>query len=135
MMLCCAKSLHDMPCATSSAAWNDWACSHRFDLQMCRQKVMQEGAEALPARVVIVTGKSRSKEEEAGMAAKEAVMAVLSACRSPFQVAHPHSLLHAAFCPQSKPQIHDAKILDSAPLAHAGQHQASSGPQQHATTA
>ena len=60
---------------------------------------MQEGAEALPARVVIVTGKSRSKEEEAGTAAKEAVMAVLSACRSPFQVQHPVLLLllHQAF--------------------------------------
>ena len=46
----------------------------------------QEGADALPGRVVIVTGKSRSKEDEAGTAAKEAVVAVLSAARSPFQV-------------------------------------------------
>ena len=51
-----------------------------------RQKVVQEGADALPGRVVIVTGKSRSKEDEAGTAAKEAVVAVLSAARSPFQV-------------------------------------------------
>ena len=77
-------------------AWKIRARANCFSSGMCRQKVMQEGAEALPARVVIVTGKSRSKEEEAGTAAKEAVMAVLSACRSPFQVQHPALLLHAA---------------------------------------
>ena len=56
----------------------------------CRQKVAQEGADALPARIVIVTGKSRSKEDDAGTAAKEAIVAILGACNSPFQVGRPH---------------------------------------------
>ena len=80
---CCALQA----CLKGIRAWAHCSC-----MGVCRQKVMQEGADALPARVVIVTGKSRSKEEEAGTAAKEAVMAVLSACRSPFQVQH-HALL------------------------------------------
>lgn len=50
----------------------------------------QEGAEALPARIVIVTGKSRSKEDDAGTAAKEAIVSILAACNSPFQVGTPH---------------------------------------------
>ena len=106
-MPCSAKTLLDMPGAASSAAWNTlvWVRADCFWLGLCRQKVMQEGAEALPARVVIVTGKSRSKEEEAGTAAKEAVMAVLSACRSPFQVRHPMPLLHtASVCSQCHSQ-------------------------------
>lgn len=53
---------------------------------LCRQKVAQEGANVLPARIVIVTGKSRSKEDDAGTAAKEAIVSILSACNSPFQV-------------------------------------------------
>ena len=55
-----------------------------------RQKVAQEGAEALPARIVIVTGKSRSKEDDAGTAAKEAIVSILGACNSPFQVEGHH---------------------------------------------
>lgn len=60
--------------------------SHNIYDILCRQKIAQEGADALPARIVIVTGKNRSKEDEAGTAAKEAVVEVLGACQSPFQV-------------------------------------------------
>ena len=50
----------------------------------------QEGADALPSRIVIVTGKSRSKEDDAGTAAKEAIVSILGACNSPFQVQASH---------------------------------------------
>ena len=49
----------------------------------------QEGAEALPAHIVIVTGKSRSKEDDAGTAAKETIVSILGAYNSPFQVETP----------------------------------------------
>lgn len=51
-----------------------------------RQKVAAEGSEALPQRIAIVTGKGRGKEDEGGLAAREAVAAILTASASPFQV-------------------------------------------------
>ena len=75
----------------------------------------QEGADALPARIVIVTGKSRSKEDEAGTAAKEAIVSILGACNSPFQVQTSHEA-----CPVWKTfwgagVLHPLKIGDAHP--------------------
>ncbi len=70
--------------------WYSRGVAHRAFLALCRQKVAQEGAEALPSRIVIVTGKSRSKEDDAGTAAKEAIVLILGACNSPFQVQTAH---------------------------------------------
>ncbi|BDA45635.1 probable pentatricopeptide repeat-containing protein At2g31400, chloplastic at N-terminal half [Coccomyxa sp. Obi] len=55
-----------------------------------RQKVAAEGAEALPARIAIVTGKGRGKDDDGASAAREAVAAILTASSSPFQ-ARTHS--------------------------------------------
>lgn len=44
-----------------------------------------EGAEALPARIAIVTGKGRGKDDDGASAAREAVAAILTASSSPFQ--------------------------------------------------
>ena len=50
-----------------------------------RQKMVAEGAEALPARIAIVTGKGRGKDDDGASAAREAVAAILTASSSPFQ--------------------------------------------------
>ncbi len=50
-----------------------------------RQKVATEGADALPTRIAIVTGKGRGKDDDGASAAREAVAAILAAGSSPFQ--------------------------------------------------
>lgn len=48
-----------------------------------------EGADSLPMRIAIVTGKGRGKDDDGASAAREAVAAILATGSSPFQACVP----------------------------------------------